>query len=547
MMTVVIAVASGRAAPAYGQPDENTDAEDVAAEESAQDSGDEDEHPFTGLEEKDAEREHGTEAEQSGELPEGEIAPGYPEQPAADEGDLGDDEGTYASERGEKPKSLTLAKEEGAGAASDEFIRNCLERLEQLDKSDIGSDQVRLKITEEVIDLKRALRQRKLNTEQQGNTHMWLRRACIAEGLVPPKYPRGTIPLQPTKTVFKVSGFVFFDVMRSIGLDPNDLFDPDQTQKEVASVQEADELRADLRRTRIRLQSWTPTPAGQLHTHVSFDFSGGLKSPFSSSYVPRLRRAFADLDGLLVGQTWTNFTGNFSPNTVDASGPVGVVSFRQAQIRYTQPIGSAMRFIGSVERPLSNGFSGAKTAIPDIIGTFNLTTATTTANASGIFRLLRYQKPDAERRTPAWGVSANVSQAIAGTMFQLSLLYGDGIGRYVYAGTGTPDGGGVGDAYIQKPSGDLIAISVLGWSATIQQEIGEYVVANIIGSELRAWKPKELYPNGDRIERTVYANVWVTPVDPVTLGLAYLWGWRELNDGETRSGSRPELSVQGDF
>ena len=506
-------------------------APDVAAEESGQQSGDEDEHPFTGLEEEASEAEKGTEAEQSG------VAPGDP----------GDDESLSPSQSGETPKSLTLGTEEGPAGASDDFFRNCLDRLEQLEKDQLGTESVRLKITEEVLDLKHALRARRLNTEQQGDAHIWLRRACIAEGMTPPLYPRGTIRLQPTKTVFKVSGFVFFDVQRSIGLDPDFLFDPDLTQKEVADVQETDELRMDLRRTRVRLQSWTPTPLGQLHTHVSFDFSGGLASSLSSSYRPRLRRAFADLGGLLIGQTWTNFTGNFSPNTVDSSGPVGVVSFRQPQIRYTQPIGKAMRFIGSLERPLSNGFPGEKTAIPDIVGTFNLTTATTTANLSGIYRLLRYQLPDSEGRASAWGVAANVSQAFGGSMIQASFLFGDGIGRYVYAATGTADGGGVGDAWRNAVTQDLIPISLLGWSVTFQQEIGEYVVANAIISEMRAFKPELRFPSADKIERTIYGNVWVTPVDPVTIGLGYLWGWRELNDGDTRSGSRPELSVQVDF
>ena len=538
LAVMTLAVVSARAGPARGASDETSEAEDVAAEESARDSGDEDEHPFTGLEEEDAEAERGTEAEQSGVAPSVDVG---------DVGDVGDSEDTYPSEKGEPPKSLTLARQEDTDASTEEFFRNCLDRLEQLEKGQLGSDSVRLKITEEVLDLKHALRARNLHTELQGDAHVWLRRACIAEGLTPPKYPRGTIRLQPTKTVFKVSGFVFLDIMRSIGLDPDDLFDPDHTQKDVADVQEADEFRMDLRRTRIRLQSWTPTPLGQLHTHVSFDFSGGLGSSFSSSYRPRLRRAFADLGGLLVGQTWTNFTGNFSPNSVDASGPVGVVSFRQAQIRYTQPIGKAMRFIGSLERPLSNGFPGAKTAIPDIVGTFNLTTASSTANMSGIYRLLRYQLPDSEARASGWGVALNLSQAFAGSMVQASFLYGNGIGRYVYSATGTPDGGGVGDAYIQQGTGDLIPVALLGWSATFQQEIGEYVVANAVASEMRAFKPKDLFPVGDKIERTVYGNVWITPVDPVTIGLSYLWGWRELNNGNKRSGSRPEISVQVDF
>ena len=82
---------------------------------------------------------------------------------------------------------------------------------------------------------------------------------------------------------------------------------------------------------------------GDLNTHVEFDFYGadGNES-VSNSHGFRLRHAYGTLGNFLAGQTWTNFMNPAAlPDTVDFGGPVGQIFDRQAQVRWTQPFGSA--------------------------------------------------------------------------------------------------------------------------------------------------------------------------------------------------------------
>lgn len=498
-------------------PSAETPSDDVAESENAADAGDENEHPFTGIEEEDARGATGDEASQSG-------APGR--RLSGDEVEL---QTQFARQQDEDP-----------------FVEDCIDQLEELKKSGELSPDARLKISEEVLDIKRSLRDQKLNPRKSGNAHRWLKRVCVAQGLKAPEYPEGTIPLGSVKTVLRISGFVYFDAYWGIGMLPADLFDPDRTNQEVGDLDSADSFAMNLRRSRLRVQSFTPTEWGQLHTQISMDFSGG-GGGLGSSFNPRLRRAFAEIGGLLIGQSWTNFTGNFSPNTVDSSGPQGTVAFRQAQIRWTQPVGKALRVIGSLERPLSTGFNGAKNVFPDIVGTFNLTTVDTAANLSAIYSQLRYELSENASNASGWGVAGNVGQAFGGTLLQGGVVYGDGIGRYISGGEGTTTGGGVGDAYIDPDTGALTAVSLLGWSAAVQQELGKYVVVNVVYGETRGGRPADDFPDGMRLQRSAVGNVWVTPLDPVTVGLGYYWAWRQLNSGDTRTGQKPEISVQVNF
>ena len=443
----------------------------------------------------------------------------------------------------EKGKIAENQEEERARAgAAPPDMRSCLGGASPLDGEPIPADEVLIK---------RGYHWYQLNPRAYGEGKLWLERVCRAEGRpMPETPPEGAIRLNTLDMWMRVSGFVKLDVMYSIGLDPDELFNPEATQNQPYDVLAADTLRMLVWRTRIVTESWTDTNVGQLHTYIAFDFAGGGSFDNGSSLAPRLRQAYATIGRFAIGQMWTNFTGNFVPATVDFTGPVGMVSFRQAQVRYTQPVGKALNWITAFERPLSTGYNGAKSFVPDLSSTLNLSTASTTANISALARGLKYELPGADGLTGGfafgWGAGLNVSQTIGATLIQAGGVYGRGVGEYLYSGAGTPDGAGIGSAYIDSDTGALVPIEIWGVMGAVQQQIGKFVF-NVVYGHLEGYRPKIPYPNAFRRETTFHTNLWFRPTSKFFFGVGYEWAWRELNSGSTRIGQRPEIVGQFDF
>src|SRR5689334_3972313 len=96
------------------------------------------------------------------------------------------------------------------------------------------------------------------------------------------------------------------------------------------------------RQSRLWLGTTTPTSRGELSTYLEGDFFGADGNESSSnSHGFRLRQAYGSLGKLLAGQTWTNlFDERVYPETLDFGGPAGQIFVRQAQVRWTEPLGA---------------------------------------------------------------------------------------------------------------------------------------------------------------------------------------------------------------
>lgn len=90
-------------------------------------------------------------------------------------------------------------------------------------------------------------------------------------------------------------------------------------------------------------------------------FEGDFFGPDSSL---RLRHAYVDWNGFMVGQNWTNFMSvdNLS-STVDFQGPAGLPFARVPQVRYTHPFANGVTLKASVEEDVGNKDDVAFTAV----------------------------------------------------------------------------------------------------------------------------------------------------------------------------------------
>lgn len=141
-----------------------------------------------------------------------------------------------------------------------------------------------------------------------------------------------------TKTSLSIGGYIKADLFYDVDEDLGDSFAASAISPDVPGAVDNDgTFRAHAKQSRLWFKTSTPTEMGDLKTHLEGDFLGaGGNEKFSNSTTFRLRHAYGQLGGLLVGQTWTNFMSLHSyADTVDFFGPAGMPFVRQVQLRYT--------------------------------------------------------------------------------------------------------------------------------------------------------------------------------------------------------------------
>src|SRR5690554_589758 len=170
--------------------------------------------------------------------------------------------------------------------------------------------------------------------------------------------------------------------------------------------------------SRLGFSTSTPTKTGDdLKTVVEADFFG------NGGGTLRLRQAYGEWNGILAGQTWTNFPGFTAVYpTVDFAGPVGSTATRQAQLRYTTGAFSVAleepgNLGGSVTNAvapgvgLPNSAGSAKNTMPDLTLRYSAR-GKTSYHLSAVVRQLAYDDGVSDDTAMGWGASLGLSQMV---------------------------------------------------------------------------------------------------------------------------------------
>jgi len=97
--------------------------------------------------------------------------------------------------------------------------------------------------------------------------------------------------------------------------------------------------------SRVNLDVRTPTGVGAMRAFVEGDFAG-------SSRAFRLRHAYGQWKGLIVGQTWSTFADpEAEPDGIDFEGLNAIALFRQPLVRWTKPVGAGFSLAAAIENP----------------------------------------------------------------------------------------------------------------------------------------------------------------------------------------------------
>ncbi|SFM71694.1 DcaP family trimeric outer membrane transporter [Marinobacter zhejiangensis] len=298
--------------------------------------------------------------------------------------------------------------------------------------------------------------------------------------------------------------------------------------------------------TRIGLQTDTPTEAGNLKTYIEGDFWG------NGGGTLRLRHAYGEWNGVLAGQTTTNFTSflGFTP-TVDFTGQVGQPNIsRHAQLRYTYQGLSV-----AIEDPSGLGgvtYSGvadveAKSSLPDLTLRYERAGERFSYATSVLVRQLEAYNAVSDDEDSELGYGASLAAKLRLTptiSVQGSVVYGEGVGGYLYLGPAAP-------AYVDPRTGQVDAITAVGGTLgmTVNAGQGSYNLAYGLGQADwdDAYDAGAVGADRDDKYQSFYLNYIWSPVKNVDYGVEVSHHTREVVDGRDGAATRLQMMAKYSF
>jgi hypothetical protein len=387
-------------------------------------------------------------------------------------------------------------------------------------------------------------------------------RASDATKAVTAGRPKGSFKLPESDTSVTLGGYVKLDAVFSnpsagvgnvgdLQLSPSSIaVGPD------AGDHEHNQVKFGARETRLFAKTNTPTPLGDLDTHVEIDFYGadGNES-VSNSHGLRLRHAYFSLGRFLAGQTWTNFMNPAAlPETLDFGGPAGQIFDRQAQVRWTDTvalpgIATPARWSVALENPETvatvpggASFRADDDHVPDVTGQVALDTTFGRFSVHGLVRQVSVDSgatPAANGRRIGGGISvAGIVPAIGKDDLRFTASAGNAIGRYA--------NGFFPDAVV-APRGDLALPTQWTVFAGYRHYWTDRLRSSLVLSMAHENNPAAAPANTNRSARSAHVNLIWSPVDHADVGVEYLYADRETEDGQTGHLNRLQASAKYAF
>lgn len=307
--------------------------------------------------------------------------------------------------------------------------------------------------------------------------------------------------------------------------------------------------------SRLNFEMRTPTGVGQMRAFLEGDFFGSTGTEQRTAF--RLRHAYAQFRGILVGQTWSTFSDPAADHQdLDFEGINGENVIRQPQFRYTWRIRERFEAAAAAETPEVSLTGGrGVNLVPDTIGRVvwkfkeigHLQEAV-------VLRQIRGEStvaPGDVKSVLAWG--ASVSGVLPFRFFRLTdrlifqLNAGRGIARYI---NDLNSLGGQDAAF--DTAGALHALPAIGWyvdyehqwkawEATRTMKLRSSFIWSFVTVNNLAFQPDDAYKRTNRLS----VNLVFSPIERIDVGVEYIYGTRENRNGDR--GSSDQFQVVGIF
>jgi hypothetical protein len=301
---------------------------------------------------------------------------------------------------------------------------------------------------------------------------------------------------------------------------------------------------ADLTLTRLGFEVTRRTKKmGDLFIRIETDFAG--KDGF------RIRHAYGQLGGILIGQTWTLFSNaNFVPATVSRDGAAGSSVFFTPQIRYSRQINDKMIWQASVEYSKTEIDSPDSITvetvqvIPDLIGRLNYTVERLSFRFSGLITTIS-GTDTSNVVSYSFGGGASFAgiyklSTIDKLHFSITSTYAASRFIDVFSGKSediTYDPGN------QRFVGLVATAGFIAWSRSWPKNISTTLSAGFAAITNRAFQPEDQYSHG----YNALLNIFWQPVDGARLGIEYANGERWNINRDRGRATRFSLLMYYDF
>lgn len=358
--------------------------------------------------------------------------------------------------------------------------------------------------------------------------------------------------LATSGTSFNLSGFVQLDAIQDVrGNQGAEVYMDGLPLAGTGAGERKNTTTFSIRTSRLNLQTAFPVADTTVKTRFEFDFftSDGSET-YTNSTRPRVRHLYGEVGNWLVGQTWSTFMDLGSlPDLLEFAGPSGQSFIRQQMIRYTLPLGHGSNLAIAVENPESdtrdaNGRATPLDRGPDLAANWTIVRDWGHVSLRGLVRPLRADDGTGRNQASATGWVAGFAGAYK-LSSSSSLIYqfnaGKGAGRYIMGAN--PSG-----AYAASPA-ELSAQRSAGGFIGLQHGWANQARSTIVLSGTENDNEGGFGSTSSLNKRTreVHANYIWNPYKQVDVGLEYIWGFREQEDGQKGYVSRLQASARVSF
>ncbi|MCZ7566220.1 MAG: DcaP family trimeric outer membrane transporter [Burkholderiales bacterium] len=362
----------------------------------------------------------------------------------------------------------------------------------------------------------------------------------------------GSFKLPGTDTSIRIGGYVKLDGLYSskgVGGVGDQLFAPATIPVGPASGAAEEHFEFHARQTRLNIFTHTPTSVGAVTALLEGDFFGANGNQVvSNSHGFRLRHAFGTIGKFGAGQFWSNFMDlNAIPDTLDFGGPGSQIFDRQAQVRWTEKF-SGGEWIVSLENPESVIGSTTATSVakpdtdqvPDIVGRVQWDVGKAKLSLAGMLRNVRIETATVD--DDKWGGQVSFAGRVP-------VLGQDDLRFQVHAGNaaGRYQNGFYVDGVL-GPTGQLLSLpKVFSAFAAYRHLWTQNLRSNLVLSGSRADLPDGAFGGLNKSVRSAHVNLIWSPAKKTDVGVEYIYGRRETENGQSGSLNRVQFSTQVSF
>jgi hypothetical protein len=314
-----------------------------------------------------------------------------------------------------------------------------------------------------------------------------------------------------------------------------------------------------IRQSRLGVKAAIPTSKGELNTKFEFDLFG--VGPDAGQTTMRVRHVYGELGSFLAGQTNSLFMdGDVFPNTIEYWGPIGMVFFRNVQLRWTAFNQEGSKVAVALEAPGSAIDAGNAEAVappniaagiqgytkyPDVTAQYRMDQGWGHVQASGILRWLGWETTTTVDNEPTgnvmgWGLNlAGGLKTIGKDQLLVQVVYGEGIASYM--------NDCCVDVAPNAALDDGEAVPLLAWLVYYDHYWSDRWSSSVGLSASDQDTTDGQTANAMAKGSYASANLLHYPAKNVMMGGELIWGQRENKNGADASDTRFQFSAKYSF